>query len=100
MNGAKGMPETKIEAPRPRRMAGVAERKSKIVKLQLAWRLQRVGENGIICGMKAKLMAMTVAAAMAVATFGAPLDFAWMKGSQHGYVPSAYEGRDFVCTQE
>ena len=43
-------------------------------------RLQRGGENGIICGMKTKLMAMTAVATMAAVTFGAPLDFAWMKG--------------------
>ena len=24
----------------------------------------------------------------------------WVQGSQHGYVPPAYEGRDFVCVQE
>ena len=36
LNGTRGLPETKIEAPRPRRMAGVAGRKSKIVKLQRA----------------------------------------------------------------
>ena len=42
--------------------------------------LQRGGENGIICGMKTKLMVMTAAAAMAAVTFGGALDFAWMKG--------------------
>ena len=43
-------------------------------------RLQRGGENGIICGMKTKLMAMTAVATMAAVTLGGALDFAWMKG--------------------
>ena len=43
-------------------------------------RLQRGGENGIICGMKTQLMAMTAVATMAAVTLGGALDFAWMKG--------------------